>query len=189
MREIIKQVFGERIFKKGSLAFRWILNTKLVKFGLLFFNFNVDFIKYVKHSNLFGLNSFEKIEAIIILKYHSIEKGLLNSKIRYRFGEKNIKVLSNLLKKDEIITKKNNSQINAAYITICNYYNLHSENNIDISDYFSEGDYNFFLSCSSSMSQSIVKHDDKSYFNNTYNDFFNLVILFFNTSKPSAAKS
>ena len=138
-------------------------------------NFFIDAILFYKHSNVFKKTSYKKIEALIILRYHSIEKGLLHNPIRYKFGKDTVITLIILLKKNKVQKNKNKSQIISAYLALCSYYELHLNNNIDISDYFSVDNYEIFkklLSVENSKYKSTVNHNLKSYFGSNQNSFF-----------------
>lgn len=144
-------------------------------FWLLIKNFIIDAILFYKHSNVFKKTSFKKIEALIILKYHSIEKGLLHNPIRYKFGKETVITLIILLNKEIVLKHKNKSQIISAYLALCNYYELHLRNSIDISDYFSDDNYKLFkklLSVENTKYTSTVNHNLKSYFGSNQNNFF-----------------
>ena len=61
-------------------------------FGHILLNYFYDFFVFIKYSGVFSNNSEEKILGKIIYNYHSIEKGLINEPIRYRFGKLKIKI-------------------------------------------------------------------------------------------------
>ena len=104
-------------------------------------NMFYDTYYYSKHSNVFSINTLNKLEAKIILDYHSIEKGLLFSQTKFGFAKDKIIRLNKLLKNKKVILNSDNSQINIAYCIMCEYYELHKNNNFDISSFFSEQDY------------------------------------------------
>jgi nitroreductase len=95
------------------------------------------------------IDTFKKVEANIILNYHAIEKGFLHSKIRPQFGVFRIIELIKLLKSPYIVDQDiYKSQIQAAYLSLCKYYEYHIYINVDISRYFPENDYiNFKEKC------------------------------------------
>lgn len=168
VKKIIRFILGNNSFNKLRSLKEFIENfTSLVKC------FYIDGVLYYKHSTVFKQNTFKKIEALIILKYHSLEKGLLHNITRYQFGKQNVIELCQLLKREEIIINKNRTQISAAYLTICAYYELHSENNIDISSYYSKSDYDEFKEYSNSNLSSIKKQQASSYFEESDKDFSN----------------
>ena len=90
-------------------------------------NFYIDLKLYYKHSTIFKYDTFEKIEALIILRYHSLEKGMLHDVIRYQYGKQNVIELSKLLKNRNVVANSGRTQINAAYLVMCTYYQLHQK--------------------------------------------------------------
>jgi nitroreductase len=117
----------------------------LKKFTLLALNYTFDATRFIKHSSVFTINTQQKIEGKINYYYHSIEKGLINEQIRYKFGALKINKLIHLLK---IWLDRNydisNSQFIAACSVLVKYYHLHNENKIDISAILAESDYHLF---------------------------------------------
>ncbi|CAH7141080.1 Nitroreductase [Vibrio chagasii] len=110
----------------------------------LFVNFFNDMILYYKHSTVFFNDNPNKIECQLILDYHSVEKGLLFYETKPRFAKERIINLHNNLKLDCITSISEHSQITVAYKVMCEYYELHVEKNIDINDYFSLEQYEFY---------------------------------------------
>ena len=95
-------------------------------FGHILLNYLYDFFVFIKYSGVFSNNSEEKILGKIIYNYHSIEKGLINEPIRYRFGKLKIKKLLHLL---EIWIERNYNNNNSQFISACSvlvkYYYFH----------------------------------------------------------------
>jgi len=145
----------------------------LVNYFILLNNYWVDFKLYVNYSNVFNMDSFEKVEAKIILYYHSLEKGLIHENIRFKFGRQNVLLLLEYLKRKEVIEKINYSQVSAAVTVLCDYYKLHKKNNIDISDYFTNSDYEQISGYSNSNCSSTKMHNKSSYFKNSNENFLN----------------
>ena len=58
----------------------------LKKTLLLALNYTSDATRFIKHSSVFTINTQQKIEGKINYYYHSIEKGLINEQIRYKYG-------------------------------------------------------------------------------------------------------
>lgn len=166
IKYIIHKIIGENNFEK-------LRNLKIyfTQFPLLLKNFYIDLLLYYKHSNIFKKDNLNKIEGLIILKYHSIEKGLLHNKMRFKFGKENVVSLGNLLKRKDILLNKHKTQIAAAYAAMCNYYEFHNVNKIDISNYFSKKDYEFFKNNSVLNLRSIKKQEKDNYFQNTEKSF------------------
>lgn len=115
-----------------------------IKFKLvinLIFNYIGDFKNYWKFSTVSGVNSINNKECQLILNYHSIEKGLLFSPMKPRFGKEKIINMHYYLNDLNIKSNIKKSQIFIAYKVIIEYYELHQEKKIDISDYYSEIQY------------------------------------------------
>lgn len=159
----------------GEKKYQSLRNFRSLRINLpvLIKNYFLDFILYINHSNIFFKDNFEKIEADIILKYHSLEKGFLHEKIKDRFGKNNIVILNKLLKKKEVILNKNLSQISSAYQVMCDYYELHLDRGIDISDYFDRDEYLLYKSLKSSNTNSVKNHLFESYFDKSNDNFKN----------------
>lgn len=139
LKKSITILLGESTFIKLKEVKKNIENI-----GTLTLNFIYDFKLYYRHSNIFKIDSLEKIEALIILDYHSIEKGLLFKDMKPRFAEYRIKNLHLNLNKGVIKSNINLSQINVAYQIMCEYYELHQKISFDISDYFTLKQYRFY---------------------------------------------
>ena len=135
-------------------------------------NYYVDCKLFYKHSNIFKQDTFGKIEALIILRYHSLEKGFLHDTIRYEFGKNVVIELAKLLKREDVIANCNRSQIKAAYMVMCNYYTAHSEKNVDISSYYPKSDYDFFSNMLALNFSSVNDQQASSYFDNSDKDFY-----------------
>lgn len=113
-----------------------------IKLILNYFN---DFKLYKKYSTLFSIDSFENKEAILILNYHGIEKGLLHKKIKPRFAKDRIQTIHKLLIDKDIINNISNSQIFIGYKVAQEYYEFHKKMSINIADYYTEDQYLFYL--------------------------------------------
>lgn len=110
----------------------------------LILNYWNDFKLYSKYSTVFSVDCIENKEAVLILNYHGIEKGLLHKKIRPRFAKNRIQVMHKLLVDEDIISNISNSQIFIGYKVIQEYYEFHKSIDVDISDYFTEDQYLFY---------------------------------------------
>ncbi len=137
-------------FLKKNLSQNFKIYIKLV---LDYFN---DFRLYKKYSTIFSINSFENKEALLILNYHGIEKGLLHEKIKPRFALDRIKEMNKLLLDNEIINEISKSQVYIGYKIAIEYFELHEKMNVDISDYFKKSDYLKYLD--------LIKHIDLYHF-------------------------
>lgn len=117
---------------------------KILFFTPLVSNYINDLKLFYRHSTVFKWDTLNKIESMIILDYHSVEKGLLFRDTKPRFAKQRIINLHKNLKNE--IVKKNAklSQIKVGYQIMCQYYELNKKLFIDISDYFTEDDYDFY---------------------------------------------
>jgi nitroreductase len=95
----------------------------------------------MEHSTLFYQGDLNKIECQLILDYHSVEKGLLFKITKPRFAINRINNLHPSLTLDIIESNVNRSQIRVAYQVMCEYYELHQRMSVDISDYYTEEQY------------------------------------------------
>ncbi len=140
IKYLIKKILVVVIGQSGLEKYRELK----LKFLILPLNYFEDMKLFYIHSSVFQNDSLEKIEANIILDYHSIEKGLLFKDMKPRFGEQKIRKLHQNLTKDVIKSHIYLSQVKVAYQIMCKYYELHETKNVDISDYFSSGQYEFY---------------------------------------------
>jgi nitroreductase len=167
LRKKINNILGENNYQKLRNFRSYRINLPI-----LIKNYFVDFKLYTKHSNLFNKDSFEKIEADIILKYHSLEKGFLFAKIKNKFGVNNVVVLNRLLNNELVISNKNLSQIKAAYKVMCKYYELHVQRNVDISDYYTLKQYQFYKQIIVDGLDCVKEHESVLYFKEADENFY-----------------
>ena len=158
IKNIIKAVIGQNKYHKLTQTY---INTR--ELLVMIRNYYVDIKMYNKHSMVFHDDAFNKIESRIILHYHAIEKGFLHNDFRYRFAEARIRDMVSLMSLEEVLKQKNNSQIAAAYLCMCKYYERHISNNVDISDYFPNTDYEKFKAATT-FDLEIVENQKKSYY-------------------------
>jgi nitroreductase len=164
---IIRLILGKALFSKLSLHKQHLMDSiSLAK------NFYLDFFLYLKHSTVFKQEQFNKIEALITLKYHSIEKGFIHDEIKHQFGKQTVIELCQLLKLKSVISNRHRSQIASAYLSMCEYYKLHMKYQIDISDYYSLADYYLFEEYSTLDLISTKDHKLSDYFDNADKDFY-----------------
>jgi nitroreductase len=126
---------------------------------------------YYKHSMVFKKDSFNKIESEIVLYYHALEKGFLHENIRFKFAQYRVELLINLLQRTDVIEKYKNTQIAAAYLVMCRYYEFHDKNSVDISGYYKKEVYTKFKNLSQLKADSIINHTNENYFNEVDNSF------------------
>lgn len=150
---------------------RFLLGNYLYQNVVLIANYNTDRKLYKKHSTLFFVNTFEKIECEIVLRYHSIEKGFLHDPIRFKFGENKIKELIVLLKKEEVLPFLHRTQIQAGINSLCKYYEYHKINDINISEFFSQESYVFFKGLLINDENLIKRHTATSFFSKKESNF------------------
>lgn len=162
-------IMGLNILKK-------ILPKSFKDYIKLILDYWVDFRLYKRYSTLFSVNCFENKEAILILNYHGIEKGLLHGKVKPRFAKDRIQAMHKLLKDEIIIRNISNSQIFIGYKVAIEYYEYHKKNDIDISDYFTNKQYLNYLKLTENMSAheflSGVKKINYDNFYTDHNNFF-----------------
>ena len=166
---IAKKVLGEKNKEKLGLA-----KSKLFNLFDLIINYSRDGKLFYSHSMVFKQNTINKIESRITLHYHSIEKGFLHENFRYRFGKHMVLELIELLKSPMVVENHNRTQIAVGYLAICKYYQVHRNNEIDISDYFKYDDYEYFNNLSTMNFELIKNHNDISFFEKSqsgFNDF------------------
>jgi len=167
MKFFIKKILTEN---KNSYLYRtssWVYKNFFPYINVIT-NMFYDTYFYSKHSNVFSINTLNKIEAKIILDYHSIEKGLLFTNTKYGFAKDKIRRLNKLLKNKEVLKNSKNSQLHTAYSIMCEYYELHKRNNFDISAYYSETEYHFYKE----TLDNLYNPNFKGYFNYTKEMFF-----------------
>lgn len=166
IKVLIKKFLGLNLSQK---LIRRVSKTR--NFMTLINNYYIDGKLFYRHSMVFKQNTFNKIESRIVLHYHGIEKGFLHSNFRFRFAEAKIKELIKLLTLDEVVKSKDKTQIAAAYLSMCKYYERHESNKIDISDYYTKKEYEFFKKLTILDTDIIKDFDIDSFFENTNNNF------------------
>lgn len=156
MKKILKNTVGiERLL--------FLLNLKN-----LLINFVGDFFLFFTHSTVFRVNNISKIEAQLILDYHSLEKGMLFKEMKPRFARMRVERMHKHLNNQLVINNISNSQIQVAYQIICKYYELHKDGNYDISAYFTIDQYEkykFVLNSRYSTDfEGVVRNDRDSFY-------------------------
>lgn len=135
-----------------------------------------DYRLYKKHSSVFKKDTYNKIESEITLRYHSIEKGFLHNNIRHRFAKARVEELVKLLRELDLGAQSNRAQVQSALLNLCNYYEYHLKENVDISDYFQKDEYNRFKRLILKDYSPIKHHTIESFFQNKDSDFLNFSI-------------
>ena len=166
MKKMLKKILGTHLINKLSKAKRLVSNLIL-----LVRNSFTDAKLFYLHSMVFKDDTFNKIESRIILRYHGIEKGFLFEKFKHRFGKSRVIELVKLLKNKEVIKNNKQSQIAAAYLAMCKYFERHLEDGIDISDYFKIDDYELFKSLSTLDLDIINVHNRSDFFEKSNANF------------------
>lgn len=165
MKDKLKKIIGEKAFSFLVFRYRYVRNL----FALLN-NFIYDMKMFYKHSNVFNENSFEKIEAKIILNYHGIEKGFVHNEVRPRFAIKRVK---NLMAQLEAVEKDyfHNSQTLIAEKVLIDYYEYHLKQNISIQDYFPEKKYDRIKSRTDIKEKTYINKNSEEYFSDINKSF------------------
>lgn len=165
MRNIVKNIIGKhraRYFKNLLLSLK---------------NFFIDYILFYKHSAVFHSDdSVDKLECRAILNYHSIEKGLLFSKIKPRFAKLKVCELHYILDLNVIKDNELSSQMIVAYSVMCKYYETHKDINENIDDYYTFEQYNKYKNVLGEnydpSFNPVVKFDNRDFYQNVNADFF-----------------
>lgn len=141
-------------------------------FGHILLNYFYDFFVFIKYSGVFSNNSEEKILGKIIYNYHSIEKGLINEPIRYRFGKLKIKKLLHLL---EIWIERNYNNNNSQFISACSvlvkYYYFHKNENQKVDDIIPDDKIVLLQKYANENTGGILKLNSNDYFKNSLSSF------------------
>ncbi|NCP83569.1 MAG: nitroreductase [Flavobacteriaceae bacterium CG18_big_fil_WC_8_21_14_2_50_34_36] len=140
-------------------------------------NFFEDYLLFKKYSIVFSKKDIKNKEADLILHYHSLEKGMLFKKMKSGFAKHRIKNLHIMLRDLEIINNVHRDQIKTSYQVMCEYYELHQKENYDISDIYTDEQYNTYKNIlnnfySSDFSGKINWTRD-SFYNDVRADFYN----------------
>lgn len=163
IKKIVKKILGKRVLS--------IFHQRKFLF-LLKKNKKSDYKLYKKHSTVFKTDTFFKKESEITLLYHALEKGFLHETIRYRFGVGRIEPLLRLLEDEEVLMNIDRVQVQSALSSLCNYYELHKKNGIDISDFFSEKKYNELKTGIKRRLKHTKEYSAESYFSHINDDFY-----------------
>lgn len=161
-------------FIKGCLTAIGLKNTAkwFRDFYLLCINYFQDAVNYYKYSYVFKMENFDKIEADIIMSYHSIEKGFLHAVIRPRFAQNKVKIIiKNIAILEEKKIVKLNSQIVAAINVLIKYYDFHLEREIDIDDFYTRSEYENFLKLKNTEFSAVHEIDKNSFYKDRLDDF------------------
>ncbi|MCY4780803.1 nitroreductase family protein [Sphingobacterium sp. UT-1RO-CII-1] len=107
----------------------------------LYRNFYTDLKIFKKYALVFNVNSLHHKEADLILNYHSLEKGMLFKDMKKGFAAYRIINLHKILEDSTLQRNITRSQIRVGYEVMCKYYELHSNKNWDISDFYTLEQY------------------------------------------------
>jgi nitroreductase len=126
----------------GGRSVKLIKNMIYIKsFIALIANHLFEFLRFIKYSNVFSVNSEQKLKGKITFRYHSIEKGLINNPLRYKFGAAKIERLLFYLKLwKERGYSENDTQFLSACTVLQNYWLLHKEKGIEINSIIPDKD-------------------------------------------------
>ena len=155
VKDILNVIIGE----KNIQRFRNFIYRRTLRRDFL-----TDYKLYKKHSSVFKKNTYNKIESEITLRYHSLEKGFLYNPIKYRFAKTRVIELISYIKLVEVTNHINEVQIQSAILNLCKYYEIHIENGVNISDYYSQADYDSFKKKLLVDYQTVSCHTASDYF-------------------------
>ncbi len=178
MKKNILKVIVKKTF--GINGIKFTLNLYL-----LLTNYYKDFLLYYKHSTVFNKKELNKIECQLILDYHGVEKGFLFQNVKSRFAQQRIENLHRCLSLDLIKSNIQRSQIRTAYQVMCQYYELHKNIGIDVSDYFTEQQYNYYKTVLASSYDSEFKGAIEHYRDSFYSSINSKNFLDFSNSRKS----
>lgn len=137
MKNILKNIILKVVSKEQITNF--FRSVKFVKNYTDFIsNYYSDAKLYYKYSSIYHIDSYDKIEAKIILHYHSIEKGLIHKNLKPRFAKDKVSLLHKHLSNPIIVENISKSQIQNTLKILLQYYKVHQELNINIEDYFNK---------------------------------------------------
>lgn len=137
----------DRIKKIIRPLYLWYFNfsgTKIGKRWYLISNFYNDYRLYKKYATAFSKKDLKNKEADLILNYHSLEKGMLFKNMKLGFAKNRIQNLHKILNDKDILENVHRSQIKVGYQVICKYYELHQEKGLEISDFYTKAQYDFY---------------------------------------------
>ena len=110
MKNILKNIILKVVSKEQITNF--FRSVKFVKNYTDFIsNYYSDAKLYYKYSSIYHIDSYDKIEAKIILYYHSIEKGLIHKNLKPRFAKDKVSLLHKHLSNPIIVENITKSQI------------------------------------------------------------------------------
>ena len=136
-------------------------------------NYLIDFLKFSIYSSVFIKGSEKRIEANITYLYHGIEKGLSMPNLRMNFGKDKVESLLELTKlyiKSTYNTEL--TQFRTACTVLCNYFELHKKNDVNIDDFFTKYDYLQILPFKIPNYNGATQLNSTTYFNSSQADFF-----------------
>ncbi len=139
---------------------------------MIFLNYTYDASQFIRYSSVFSNHSQQKIEGKINYYSHSIEKGLINENLRYKYGTLKIKRLLHFL---NIWLKRNYDTNNSQFINACSvlekYAKLHKNNNIDISDIITQSEFSVINQHSDTNVGGVLSFSAKNYFQHSTENF------------------
>lgn len=138
LRESVKKFIGPHNVERLN-SFRNWLKVRSMYHG--------DQRVFRAHSSAFSLKTERQYELRIILLYHGLEKGFLHIQdFRVRFGRAKVIALLSLLREYYNHGYSTTSAVKSAISVLCYYFTLHQDKGIDISDYFTEEDFEWLQS-------------------------------------------
>lgn len=110
----------------------------------MFRNYVADFRLYKRYSIVFRIENFKNKEADLILNYHSLEKGMLFNNMKSGYGKDKVLNLHKILNDIDVVQNVNRSQVKVGFQVMCKYYENHLEQNFDISDFYTNEQYEYY---------------------------------------------
>lgn len=162
------------IYLLGTKNFNYLkqyLNNRILNYHYRKSYLN-DYKLFKRDATMVKKDNFRKIETHIILNYHSLEKGLLHDNLRLGFGRLKVIELIEYLQSYEVKAHLNESQITAACLVLKKYFEIHQENNFNISDYYTKENYEFFKIHSIKKMNPVIEKTKNIFFNKKNENFY-----------------
>lgn len=174
MKNFIKKIILKIVSKDQIINF--IRSIKFIKnYTKLISNYFTDAKLYYKYSSIYNINSYDKIEAKIILHYHSIEKGLIHEDLRPMFAKDKVIMLHKLLGHKLVLDNVNKSQIQNTLKILLRYYDIHRDLGINIEDYFNKNQHDKYYELIKNYEddfKGIISYDKEGFYKNNFSNFY-----------------
>jgi nitroreductase len=170
MKNLIIKILNFFLGKKKFNELKNFLNKRILNYYYRK-SFLTDYKLFKRDATMIKKDNFRKIETHIILNYHSLEKGLLYENMRLGFGRVKVIELIEYLSLHEVKMHMNESQIKATCLVLKKYYEIHLENNFDISEFFSKEDYEYFKKHSIENLNPVIEKSKELFFKKNSDNF------------------